>query len=1226
MTFLGRLEETLVRAAGPGGRDESVGVGDGSEQPTPSSHPPRPPAVDVEEQLKLNRGRERERLRNQKRNRRQRKKSMEDLHPGQLKKKKTAKAGRKGGGGGEKDGSHDEDDDDEDDDDDISDGNMDATAAGINGARVKAHRAGVTSIQGRRTIRLSVLTVATVVGDNVTDQQEFLAAAVEDGVVEDVGPNDTVPFSSPRRLLDVESGAAVLVTNQRLLRHHEFEDLIGRGANDGHNMFVVTAKDLGIVDSGEEEFLSRETGLSLRQKIETGDVRDFGTSSERGIMGGAWRGILRRLMMWSLNDVNRLMLGRQLQVFGPFLTGYEAYLVSQVIEALDGSPVLLRKDVNYVFAIAFKNRNVSRFIVQNVGPRWDFLWHWFHQVSKSRLYDAFGQVPVIGFTGFPATENFPNTRNHALASTFRIILGPGNWITRVLTQNRQGLDTDDPERNVAQNLAAETTGFELANRNQFGTMVGRLKTNQFRIHNRLATDEAIVRTFVVSPMSTMVNNGVVHVLRQVAKHWHNVLNQQFGGFAHQRMEQLDPFETMRFHMPVVCVVLSSLRGRNLWDAQVLGPFLRKCQQLTTSYSARECHALAKEMKDAMVLELSAGVASVATPLSSWLDAIQTACTVLEEEAKVVYTDITGVEIGLRLGHDLITQVSWKVPSDKELREAILLHLQGKNPGSLVSERRIRNALLMTTPRDKRTLIELVKHNLIKSKPTKLLLGRVGTLLKREIRREYLNEAIRELSMGEIVQETRLRLDDWYWLEEKDKKSVFTYEGSGANGSSYHFIHVDSGVDRFVTFTNGYNDSIRFRRYVPVAESIVRAQRCYMNLELDHGHKFKYNAFMEFSFLRTALRRLAVVSQIFCEELDNARLNLLREVQKSNQVRVNVGDLEPGINYYIYDSRFKIYAPFVCKKKYTKSDPEFQKLERVTIVKIPPQSMVVVGGGPIGLMTVIHCTENVLISGGAMKLYESRDAFAKGGSAFERAQIVRIDARWIAMLRYYLGTGFEDVFIPASGETDAQLGNSLPAQGFLEITIKDLECMLHVEVSRLWSKGVIEVFTESKAQYDVATNSLTKQGEQLKIGDNILRRVDPNGKPSKEFYRWKVQDLKYVQALGLDDLRIGEEYGVYVRLENSVLPFTLASVDLQTRTYNFKALKKKVEDLKATAHNLPSVYPKGTERHADVKTVVVESLTKSDAGGFRCEQFSMDSVREEKFTLDIGHTHVVECIG
>ena len=53
------------------------------------------------------------------------------------------------------------------------------------------------------------------------------------------------------------------------------------------------------------------------------------------------------------------------------------------------------------------------------------------------------------------------------------------------------------------------------------------------------------------------------------------------------------------------------------------------------------------------------------------------------------------------------------------------------------------------------------------------------------------------------------------------------------------------------------------------------------------------------------------------------------------------------------------------------------------------------GGPAGLMTTIHCTESVLASGGVMKLYEARDAFAKGGATFERAQIVHLDARWIA---------------------------------------------------------------------------------------------------------------------------------------------------------------------------------------------------------------------------------------
>jgi hypothetical protein len=56
--------------------------------------------------------------------------------------------------------------------------------------------------------------------------------------------------------------------------------------------------------------------------------------------------------------------------------------------------------------------------------------------------------------------------------------------------------------------------------------------------------------------------------------------------------------------------------------------------------------------------------------------------------------------------------------------------------------------------------------------------------------------------------------------------------------------------------------------------------------MDHGKKFQYGAFMEFGSadkpesLRTRMRRLAVVSQIFCSELDRARLNVLQEVKTS----------------------------------------------------------------------------------------------------------------------------------------------------------------------------------------------------------------------------------------------------------------------------------------------------------------------------------------------------------
>ena len=50
---------------------------------------------------------------------------------------------------------------------------------------------------------------------------------------------------------------------------------------------------------------------------------------------------------------------------------------------------------------------------------------------------------------------------------------------------------------------------------------------------------------------------------------------------------------------------------------------------------------------------------------------------------------------------------------------------------------------------------------------------------------------------------------------------------------------------------------------------------------------------------------------------------------------------------------------------------------------------------------------------------------------------------------------------------------------MEITIKDLENMLHIEVSKMWSKGLIQLHTDSRLMYDPMSNSLTKLGEHLR---------------------------------------------------------------------------------------------------------------------------------------------------
>lgn len=193
-------------------------------------------------------------------------------------------------------------------------------------------------------------------------------------------------------------------------------------------------------------------------------------------------------------------------------------------------------------------------------------------------------------------------------------------------------------------------------------------------------------------------------------------------------------------------------------------------------------------------------------------------------------------------------------------------------------------------------------------------------------------------------------------------------------------------------------------------------------------------------------------------------------------------------------------------------------------------------------------------------------------------------------------------------------------------MKDLENMLHLEVSRLWSKGVVQVFTDADAQYDPDSNALTKLGEHLKLDDLLVRKINGDGKKSDQSHSWRVIDLVQVQALGLEELKVGIEYGVYVRLQDAVLPFKLAKVDLQSRTYTFESLSEAASGLVAAAHNLPAVYPKGTTKHAGIESIVIECIEKSSSGVRRNQEIPMKRVSDYRFTLDLRSSHVFECIG
>ena len=149
---------------------------------------------------------------------------------------------------------------------------------------------------------------------------------------------------------------------------------------------------------------------------------------------------------------------------------------------------------------------------------------------------------------------------------------------------------------------------------------------------------------------------------------------------------------------------------------------------------------------------------------------------------------------------------------------------------------------------------------------KLLLKRTTTLLRRELHRKALDDRIRELSKGTVIElmdpniKKPLQRNHWYWINHKNTGwFIVTYSGIVRSNRSvdsstatsqvgdtteqaqqqptfkYKFLCSITGVEYIYKPTN-----IQIRQYVPIAEAISRAQKVFMMVELDHCKRFSYN--------------------------------------------------------------------------------------------------------------------------------------------------------------------------------------------------------------------------------------------------------------------------------------------------------------------------------------------------------------------------------------------------
>jgi len=760
-----------------------------------------------------------------------------------------------------------------------------------------------------------------------------------------------------------------------------------------------------------------------------------------------WRSWIQAVIEFRSDVVNRYRLTRVLQVSVPLLQPVEAYLLDRFIGALEQN-----YRIPYYMEQCLKNKNVGRIIVQSL-PMFDILWHNSTRLEWIRVLDLFGD--------FPTTETQAATFGNVLALLVRDILGRGHWYTRYITGNRQELAVDGSTKDVhSQNLAVGSA-FESAARATHGALIGREKVKFFRDDNRLPTDETIVRNFNTNPSLTIADNGFEHVMRAVVKHWNYTLTNLPGNFAHQRQELLDPPNSLRLILPDVLTQLIALRGINKLDHENVCLFIKQLELIHEQPGYGHLVSLLHDFRENIVQFVCGGVPSRIKPLRAWANCLIAACSRLEEDAKLVIELIDPVKPGIQLGIKVIEKTNLNMPTDAEFKQIIFEYIQ--NPEGFdgtqygIHKRMIVAALDKLAPKDKRTLYDFCEKKIANPRSHSMftfLIKRTRALLKREIFRYRFSGEIERLQ-----EETQLN----------------------------------------------------------VASAIADAQKAWMFFELNHLKRFAIGAYLDHSELRGPLRDLQVVSQLQCMALDEAKINNIQEARGSTRIFSPEGLVE-GTTYW-----FRLNPPhgryhamklteqsnsgeftFTCEQnmihKFVWKDDEdapprgsmnsTKDLSKLEIYPQMPQDMRILGGGPTGLLTALHCCENVARLGGTMFVCEKRDSFESGGSPFQRAQIVRLDPRWISMLRYHLGTRFEDIFVPLDGETMAHLSNFLIDMGFVELTTKQLEDIIQYGVALRRSAGLLRYNTEATIEYKWQNHSATTSLGQVKVGDAIRDFADP----------------------------------------------------------------------------------------------------------------------------------------
>lgn len=192
-----------------------------------------------------------------------------------------------------------------------------------------------------------------------------------------------------------------------------------------------------------------------------------------------------------------------------------------------------------------------------------------------------------------------------------------------------------------------------------------------------------------------------------------------------------------------------------------------------------------------------------------------------------------------------------------------------------------------------------------------------------------------------------------------------------------------------------------------------------------------------------------------------------------------------------------------------------------------------------------------------------------------------------------------------------MGNTLPTQGFVEVTIKRLESMMLDGVINLVSRGLVDYYAESEITYDVYNGTFDKKGEALKLDDVVYDPKDPSQA------LMVVGGFEFASRVLKDELLIGNDYDIVLPREKKPRKFGLVAVSGDY--YEFACHDPSVPDVTGTYNALPPVYVENQGRTKPTGVVMRMNDGSRTVLGY-------DAVATKKFRMDFSKTHVIVASG